>query len=418
MAPLPYPPAPAKSLLDFIAIPESGGDYGVVYAHRQGKLPKPLTSMTINEVIADGPRRSNDHSGGVEGSSAAGRYQFMQKTLAGLKASTGLSSGELMSPDMQDRLGYQLLLQRGYKAFMAGSISLVEFAKRIAMEWASFPVLATTVTNRKKGNGLITVRRGQSYYAGDGQNHALVDPVKVEKVLSAMRGAPAVAVAEPVAPAPVIVAPRVETVTATPAAASWLERWFSPKKVTTKARPGLHPNGDPALWDVQAGMKDRGYYNTGLLDGLDGRKTQAAVAQIRKDNDLGDGGIDAEFMAAFPNFPSAAVSAERRNAGLMKARASDPAAFNPAIWLATTGLSTLGLGGASAGGAFDQITSAVDKFNGVAGQVQGGLSTVSNVVMFLVEHKTLVLFGVGAFFTVRGLAWCARLWVDYRLGRR
>jgi muramidase (phage lysozyme) len=73
-------PRGAAILLDFIGVTETGKagpeGYGVVYGHNQGKLKKPITSWTLDEVEADGPRRTKAY-----GSSAAGRYQFMRDTL-------------------------------------------------------------------------------------------------------------------------------------------------------------------------------------------------------------------------------------------------------------------------------------------------------------------------------------------------
>src|SRR6185312_4179042 len=107
------------------------------------------------------------------GSSAAGRYQFMRATLLGLRSELNLRGSQLL----QDRLGYHLLLRRGYDDFMAGKISRTEFGKRLAQEWASFPVLTVCKGAHRQLN------RGQSYYAGDGLNKALVKPEKVEAVL-------------------------------------------------------------------------------------------------------------------------------------------------------------------------------------------------------------------------------------------
>jgi len=53
-----------------------------------------------------------------------------------------------------------------------------DFALNLAKEWASFPVLAETFGQKRK------VTRGQSYYAGDGVNKALVPPGDVEAVLA------------------------------------------------------------------------------------------------------------------------------------------------------------------------------------------------------------------------------------------
>ncbi len=175
-------PAGAALLLDFVRRTEVGRDdrasYDVIYANKQGKLAKPLTSMTIDEVLAAQRGWSKNH-----GSSAAGGYQFMRNTLIDLKEELGLRGSQKLDPDLQDRLGYHLLKRRGYEGFMAGTISRTEFGKRLAMEWASFPVLAGTKGQKRQ------VKRGQSFYAGDGINKALVAPDVVEGVLDRVKAA-------------------------------------------------------------------------------------------------------------------------------------------------------------------------------------------------------------------------------------
>ncbi|OHV85965.1 hypothetical protein [Ensifer sp. LCM 4579] len=175
-------PAGAAILLDFIRQTEVGrrdrASYDVIYGHNQGKLSRPITSMTLDEVEAQQAIWSRRF-----GSSAAGGYQFMKntldapKTLRDIEGEMGLSGKERFTPDLQDRMAYHLLKRRGYAKFIAGQISLVEFGKNLAQEWASFPVLAATRGAKRQ------VRRGQSYYAGDGINKALVKPEEVEAVL-------------------------------------------------------------------------------------------------------------------------------------------------------------------------------------------------------------------------------------------
>lgn len=171
-------PRGAALLLDFVGNVETSRGareaYDVVYGHNQKKLPKPLTSMTVDEVIVAGPKWAKQF-----GSSAAGRYQFMNATLKELKKELGLGGDQVLDADLQDRLGYHLLKRRGYEAFMAGTLKPVAFAKNLAKEWASLPVLQTTKGAHRQ------VARGQSYYAGDGLNKSLVQPHNVEAVLSA-----------------------------------------------------------------------------------------------------------------------------------------------------------------------------------------------------------------------------------------
>jgi len=169
-------PAGAAVLLDFIRQTEVGStgreSYDVIYGHNQHKLKKPVTQMTIDQVIASQRRWST-----LFGSSATGGYQFMRATLMGLKKELGLTGNEVLEPNLQDRLGYHLLIRRKYHQFISGEIGTIEFARFLAMEWASFPVLADC----KGAHGAI--RRGQSYYAGDKLNKALVKPEAIERLL-------------------------------------------------------------------------------------------------------------------------------------------------------------------------------------------------------------------------------------------
>ncbi|WP_204275065.1 hypothetical protein, partial [Stenotrophomonas maltophilia] len=66
-----YPaiPAPARRLLGFIGHTEAPRGYDTIYGNNQSKLPKPLTSMTFDEVVAAGPSCRR-----LSSSSAAGFY--------------------------------------------------------------------------------------------------------------------------------------------------------------------------------------------------------------------------------------------------------------------------------------------------------------------------------------------------------
>ena len=168
-------------LLDFIREIETGkadaSAYDVIYAHAQARLPKPITRMTVAEL------QHHQSEGWPAKSTAAGAYQFMRKTLAGLRTELGLLDGQMFDANLQDRLGYHLLKRRGYEQFMAGKIGVVEFGKRLAQEWASLPVLAAT----KGGSRQVT--RGQSYYAGDGLNKSLTKPETIEALLAKVKAA-------------------------------------------------------------------------------------------------------------------------------------------------------------------------------------------------------------------------------------
>lgn len=157
-----------KYLLDFISIKESGKDYNVVYLNKQNKLPKPITEMTLSELITWQKWLGNKY-----GSSASGRYQHIRKTLESQIKRLGLSKELIFNPPLQDDLGWDLLIQRGLNKFLSGKMSRTDFGNELAKEWASLPILSNI-------NGK---RRGQSYYAGDGLNAAHQKPEKVEQIL-------------------------------------------------------------------------------------------------------------------------------------------------------------------------------------------------------------------------------------------
>ncbi|MBB4001610.1 hypothetical protein [Aurantimonas endophytica] len=173
-------PLAAARMLDFVRATEVGTDgpsgYNVIFGFNQDKLPKPVTQMTIDEVLGAQASWSKRF-----GSSAAAGYQFMRATLTDLKRELGLRGTEILDEDLQDRLAFHLLKRRGYEAFMAGQISRTEFGKRLAQEWASFPVLASVKGPHRQ------VARGQSYYTGDPLNKALVSPEEVERVIDEVK---------------------------------------------------------------------------------------------------------------------------------------------------------------------------------------------------------------------------------------
>lgn len=160
----------ARPLLDFIAQFESRGNYNIVWGgiKTQHKPPRPLTSMTIGQVLA-----WQDSIDPLYMSEAAGKYQIMEDTLRGLYREAGMTTADLYDEAGQDRLGTALLLRRGYGQYLSGDISAEKFANSLAKEWASLPV----VTGPK---------RGRSYYGGDGLNKS---HVSVSKFMAAVKRA-------------------------------------------------------------------------------------------------------------------------------------------------------------------------------------------------------------------------------------
>jgi hypothetical protein len=188
------PSTAAAKLLDFIARFEAPHGYDTVFGNNQKSLPQKLTSMKLNEVLAAQVNWTHRF-----GSSAAGRYQFMRNTLLDLKSELGLSGDLFFDAQLQDWLGFRLLQRRGYERFTARTLSLPAFGLNLAQEWASFPVLQPVRGASR------SVARGQSFYAGDGLNRALVAPELVEAALNevlTLERTPTTPTAKPETPMP------------------------------------------------------------------------------------------------------------------------------------------------------------------------------------------------------------------------
>ena len=174
----------AKPLLDFIAAHESEGAarrlgisaYDVVWGgiRAEDRPRKPLTSMTIGEVLAWQDSIDKHYQ-----SEAAGRYQIMEDTLRGLWAEAGMTLASRFDPAGQDRLATALLNRRGLTRYLAGALSTEDFANSLAKEWASLPVVSGP-------------KKGRSYYAGDGLNRAGVDVAPFLTAVRAVRDTKAI----------------------------------------------------------------------------------------------------------------------------------------------------------------------------------------------------------------------------------
>ena len=167
-------PARARAIMDFVAAREAPRGYVDYYRGVSFPPPRPLTEMTIDEVL-DWQAAANPPG---PGTAAAGRYQIIEQTLRGLKRQMDLTGDERFDPAMQDRMAFELMLGRGWDRFARGTLGARDFALSLAKEWASLPVLDTA-----RGAHRL-VHRGQSYYAGDGVNKALADADSFEALLA------------------------------------------------------------------------------------------------------------------------------------------------------------------------------------------------------------------------------------------
>lgn len=159
------------ALLNVIGRAEAPGGYDTVYHGSVIQPPRPITSMTVGEVL----QWQDESVRAGSASSAAGRYQIIRGTLRDLVAMGAVSRGEKFDKGAQDRAARALLERRGLSDYRAGRISREAFAQNLAQEWAGLPV---AIKDRRGRSA-----RGQSYYAGDGLNAATVP---LEDVLGAL----------------------------------------------------------------------------------------------------------------------------------------------------------------------------------------------------------------------------------------
>lgn len=187
---------------------ESRSDYNTMAG---GGNKKQLTSMTINEVLQYQNSRGTNMK-------AAGKWQIMPNTLRGLKKSMNLTGEELFTPEMQDRMAFELAMNRkGYRQFAnatgAEKLALMGAAQNdLAKEWASMPMandaegmnrlkqlrskfqqdLTKGAKVSKRGRQIANMsdaelqtllNSGASYYEGIATNKALTSRANAERVL-------------------------------------------------------------------------------------------------------------------------------------------------------------------------------------------------------------------------------------------
>lgn len=141
------------TVLELIRRLEAPGGYDTVYSGVRVPPPRPITTMSVEEVLAW--QRGTVRQGSV--SSAAGSYQIIRPTLQRLVDQGVVSLSDSFDATTQDRLGRHLLRETGYRA----GDSSVATANRIAGVWAALPQLG--------GPGA-----GRSVYEGVAGNHALI----------------------------------------------------------------------------------------------------------------------------------------------------------------------------------------------------------------------------------------------------
>jgi len=352
-------PTGAALLLDFIMSIEAPRGFDTIYGNNQGKLPKPLTSMTLGDVINAQKSWTRRFK-----SSACGGFQFMRDTLIDLSKELHLSGSLLFDAELQTALGYHLLKRRGYTAFMAGKMSRTEFGKRLAQEWASFPVLVATQGAKRK------VRRGESYYQGDALNSSLVSAARVEAKLDEVK-------ATGKAAAPVQV-PEDRSID----------------------EPASARTDSVTVEVVQRKLYDLGYTEvgsrdpkTGSFDGKLGKMTRTAILAFRNENGLPAGdAIDDALLAAIDTAMPRALA--RNNTPAEEVRQTVPEVRSN--WMMKIGAIIAAIP-AAIGGFFDGVIGNLGVARATIDQVKGYAADVPGWVWL----GAIVLIAGGVYLVAR-----------------
>jgi muramidase (phage lysozyme)/uncharacterized protein (DUF2345 family) len=163
------------NILDIIGAAEGAGyntPYGGSNITPISYYGKQLSELTVQEVLDW--QTASINAGSI--SSAAGKYQIINKTLKSLIDGDGvLSRTELFSPANQDKLCRKLLQRRGVDAFRSGSKSRKSFCLSMAQEWASLPVIEKTYSKPAKR----VVNPGESFYSGVAGNKSRISPTQL-----------------------------------------------------------------------------------------------------------------------------------------------------------------------------------------------------------------------------------------------
>jgi muramidase (phage lysozyme) len=249
------------NVISFIGAMEAPKGYDQIYGASVIATPKPLTQMTVDEVLA-WQKESTDAG---SKSSASGQYQIIRKTLAGLKTKLELDGSELFDKAMQDRMGLSLMEGRGLEDWRSGKITDEQFCLNLSKEWAAIPVPSGP-------------NEGKSFYDGDGLNSAQTSADMMLGVLSGKspHGRPE---APPEAPAEDEATP--EQTTPPPAEEQGWGDW---------AREQAGDLGD-SLADAASGLRDAG------AEALDAIKDGAASLYDSGKDFVEDNLLRAELMA-------------------------------------------------------------------------------------------------------------------------
>lgn len=150
-------PASYRPLLELIAHAESTDNYNAYFGNpRNTEID--FTTMSIDEVL----QWQKEFVAAGNASSAVGRYQIINTTLAELVDELNIHRSRKFDSETQDTLAIALLERRGSERYVNRELTPEQFAANLAMEWAALPKV-------------IGENADASYYDGDGLNKALVE---------------------------------------------------------------------------------------------------------------------------------------------------------------------------------------------------------------------------------------------------
>lgn len=115
----------------------SGYDLTLGYGAYHEPLDKPLTQMTIGEVMTLQKAMLKNPQNKLN-SSAVGRYQILTSNFPTLMKKTGLTKTDLFSPKNQDKMAMGLIGDDALN-YRMGTISTNTFKRKLAHIWDSLP---------------------------------------------------------------------------------------------------------------------------------------------------------------------------------------------------------------------------------------------------------------------------------------
>lgn len=159
-------PSAYTPLLNTIAQGESNGNYNAHYGKADNESVR-FTDMTIEQVL----QWQEEFVRQGSPSSAVGKYQIIRPTLLKLVQSLKLDPTQTrFDPATQDRLAIALIEKRGAIDYVENKLTREQFAANLSQEWAALPKV-------------IGENPNDSYYAGDGLNHARIS---IDQILAAL----------------------------------------------------------------------------------------------------------------------------------------------------------------------------------------------------------------------------------------